>query len=438
MKTLLENALKICESAEVYNREVLSTTISIKQGKIKEIKSEKKNEISLRIVKDGNLGTAVSTSLEDESILERAVISLENQKSEPVVFPNEPMSEVYSDSAEVKNLTTDDLVDMAFDVSNRLKEAAPEVATTVDVTKTLKTVRLLNSTGLSEGYEYTNISLHMGTINAKGFHGASKEYSGAKVPTVRAADIAKLIQYHQLDEKPIELGNERMPVIFGGNVMGALMLRVLGGVNGGNVIKGISPLKDKVGELVFSDKITIRDDGGMAFGCNTFKFDDEGTRARNTLLIENGVLRNYLVSIGQSEKLAMKPTGNMVKRTLFSKEIEDSPAIYDTNLMVEGESIPDQEILKKVKRGLLITGVMGAHTGNINQGEFSLNISSGFLIENGELVGKVKGCMIAGNIYDLFKKVEAIGSEYEVMRSIFYHMGYSPMVLFSEANIIGK
>jgi len=81
---------------------------------------------------------------------------------------------------------------------------------------------------------------------------------------------------------------------------------------------------------------------------------------------------------------------------------------------------------------------MGAHTGNVNRGDFSLNISSGYLIENGELQGQVKGAMIAGNIYDLFKNVEAIGTHYEVMRSIFYHMGYSPMVLFKEASIVGK
>lgn len=189
---------------------------------------------------------------------------------------------------------------------------------------------------------------------------------------------------------------------------------------------------------MFSEKITIRDDGGMPFGCNTFKFDDEGTRARNTLIYENGILRNYLLSVGQAKKLDMKPTGNGVKRTLFSKEIEDAPNVCETNLVIEGDFLPDQELIGKVKRGILITGVMGAHTGNMIQGEFSLNISSGFLIEDGQLTGKVKGCMIAGNIYDLFKNIEGVGSEYEVMRSIFYNMGYSPMVLFSEANIVGQ
>ncbi len=438
MKSILENALKVSDSAEVYYREGFSTTVSIERGKIKEILSNKKNEVSLRIVKNGNMGTAVATSIEDETLIERALISLKHQNSQPIEFPNEPMSEVYSDSAEVVEMTTEELVTLAKDVSSRLYQAAPEVATGVSVTKEVKSVRLMNSSGFDDAYVFTNVLLGMNTYNEKGFHGASKEYSGAKIPNVRQADIDRLIERHKLDEKPVSLGNEKMPVIFTGNVMGALMLRVLGGVNGGNIVKELSPMCGKIGTQVFSDKITIRDDGGMPFGCNTFKFDDEGTRARNTLIYENGILRNYLLNVGQATKLSLKPTGNGVKRTLFSKEIEDAPTVFETNLVIEGNSIPDQALIGKVKRGLLITSVMGAHTGNIIQGEFSLNISSGFLIEEGQLTGKVKGCMISGNIYDLFKNIEGLGSEYEVMRSVFYNMGYSPMVLFNEANIVGQ
>lgn len=254
MKSILEKALKVSDSAEVYYREGLSTTVSIERGKIKEILSNKKNEVSLRIVKDGNMGTAVGTSLEDETLLDRALLSLKHQKSEPVAFPNEPMSEVYSESAEVIEMTTEDLVALAKDVSSRLENAASNVPTGVSVTKEVKVVRLVNSSGFDDGYTFTNILLGMNTYNEKGFHGASKEYSGAKVPTVRQADIDRLLERHRLDDKPVSLGNEKMPVIFSGNVMGALMLRVLGGVNGGNVVKELSPMCGKMGLKCFLRK----------------------------------------------------------------------------------------------------------------------------------------------------------------------------------------
>jgi PmbA protein len=216
------------------------------------------------------------------------------------------------------------------------------------------------------------------------------------------------------------------------------MLRVLAGVNGSNIVKGISPMVGKIGQQVFSDKLSIRDVGLMTWGCNTMAFDDEGTPTQSTQIYKNGVLESYLLNIEQAKKLKMQATGNAIKRTLFSKEIEDAPSVFDTNMIIEGDNQPDEALIKGIKRGLLITGVMGAHTGNMVAGHYSMNISSGFLIENGQLVGKVQGAMIAGNIYDLFKSVEAIGSEYEVMHSIFYPMGYAPMVKFSQATIIGK
>ncbi len=438
MKTLLHKALKVADSAEVYVREVKSTSVDMLKGEIQEVASEIKTEVSLRIVKDGNMGTAVATDVLDETLIDRAVISLENQKSEAVPFPNLEVPQVLCATAEVADLTTVQLVDMVTQVSNRIAKQAPEVATGVGANKIVKKVTMVNSTGFEQSYLYTNLSFGMSTRTAQGFYGASKEYSGAGLPEVTDNHIMEMLTLHHLGDKPVSLGNERMPVIFGGSVMGALMMRVLGGVHGGNITKEISPLVGKIGQRLFSDKITIVDDGTLAYGCNSQPFDDEGTPSQRTVLYEQGVLKNYLTSIGQGQKLNTTATGNAIKRALFSKEIEDAPSVFETNFVVEGDAIPDETLIKSVKRGLYITGVMGAHTGNINGGEFSLNISSGYLIEDGHFVGKVKGAMIAGNIYDLFQNIQAVGTQKEVMRSIFYHMGYSPMVLFSEANIIGK
>lgn len=438
MRALLEKALAVCDHAEVYVRDVYSTTVAVRLGKMQGVNANKKQEVALRMVKEGNMGFAVGSSLEDETVIERALISLKHQKSEAVPFSNAPIAEVVCASEAVQKLTTEDLVHMAFDLSDRLKRIAPDVSTGVTIQRELKEVSLANSSGFDGKYAYSNLSIALTTFTPQGFYGENKSYSGSDMPNITDADLEALIAFHRLGESPLSLENEKMPVIFSGSVMGALMLRVLGGVHGGNVLKEVSPLKDKIGTQIFSDKLTIRDDGTLAQGCNTVAFDDEGTPTQNTVLVEKGVLKSYLLGNAHAEKLGMSPTGNAFKRTLFSKEIEDVPAIFDTNLILEGDTIPDEDIIRSIKRGLFINGVMGAHTGNINQGEFSLNISSGFLIEDGVLKGKVKGAMIAGNIYELFKNVEAIGRKQEVMHSIFYEMGYSPMVLFSEANIVGK
>lgn len=437
MNNILSRALEVAERAEVYQRKIESTFIGLNNGKIQAIQSEKQTEVSLRIVKDENMGSAIASTPDDPTLIERALISWENQKSEAPEFPNETMGSVYSASDELMELTTEALAQYLKELSDRLSEKAPDIQFNIDATKTIKEVSLANSSGFEDSYLYTNLLIGIRTVTEKGFTGAYKEYSAGKMPQIRESELDTLIERHRLDATELTIGNEKLPVILTGNVMGAFMLRVLGGVSGGNVLKGVSPLVGKKGEQIFSEKLTIRDDGGMPFGVNSMKFDDEGTRVRNTLVYENGKLMSYLCNQSQAKKLEQLPTGNAVKRTLFSKEIEDAPVVFETNFLVEGELVSEEELFKDVKRGLLVTAVMGAHTGNINNGDFSLNIASGFLIENGKLVGKVKGAMMAGNIYELFKDVEALGGSYEVMRGIFYNMGYSPMVKFASVNLVG-
>ena len=438
MKTLLEKALKHCDSAEVYYREVFGTNLSILMDEMQGIESEKKTEISLRVVKNNKMGAAIATSLDDETIIERALISLEHQASDVEPFTNEAYPEVTCASERVKSLKTETMVDMAFDIVKRVKAMDETIPFGVGLTKVIKKVKLINSAGFDGIYDYTNMEIGLYTLNEQGFYNASFELASGDIPEVTDALLKQLLEQHKLESTPVSLGNEKLPVIFSGNCMGSLMLRVVGGVSGGNITKEISPLCGKMDTQVFSDKITIRDDATLTYGLNSYAFDDEGTPAQNTVIYDKGVLKRYLSTVGQSKKLGVKPTGNAIKRALFSKEIEDAPTVFESNLIVEGEKVPDVELIKGIKRGLYIDGVMGAHTGNINQGEFSMNISSGYLIEDGQLVGKVKGAMIAGNIYDLFKSIGAIGTELEPMRSIFYHMGYSPMVLFNEVNIVGK
>lgn len=438
MKNILDNALKLVDQAEVYKRDIYEASVSLKLNELKDISANKKTELALKVIKDNNMGSAVTTDINDDTLIKRAMIALENQKKEAIDLPNKELRMVFSKSKEVVDITTEEMVKIAYDINDRFKKKAEDIPFGVGINKTVKTVNLINSSGFDDSYDITNMSIYIYTLSDKGFMGASKEFSSGTLMEVKDSDLDELIQRHRLDKKPISLENEKMPVIFAGSVMGSLMLRVLGGVNGGNVVQGISPIEGKIGEKLFSDKITIRDDGKMNYGVNTMLFDDEGSPSQNTVLYEKGVLKNFLNTIATAKKLDMEPTGNAIKGTLFSKEIEDQATVMNTNFIVEGDMKEDDEIIKGIKRGILITGVMGSHTGNIVQGDFSMNISSGFLIEDGKLVGKVKGSMIAGNIYDLFNKIENIGTNYESMRGLFYNIGYSPMVQFSEMNVIGK
>nr|WP_278244902.1 metallopeptidase TldD-related protein [Fervidicella metallireducens] len=109
-----------------------------------------------------------------------------------------------------------------------------------------------------------------------------------------------------------------------------------------------------------------------------------------------------------------------------------------TNMLISGLNVPDDDLIKGIERGIYVDSVMGAHTGNMVAGECSLNISCGYLIENGRFTGKVMDAMVAGNIYETFKNISAMGTRLEPMDAIFYSIGYSPAVLFKEISVVGK
>lgn len=447
-KALLDKAVqfnyneKHFDAVEVYARRNESSTVLLKSGKINQVNTENRMEIAIRVVADGNLGAAVSTSFDDETLIERAVLSLKHQKSEPTPFPNAMKTAVQSMSDEVLSCDLEEHVDKINTLNKRILDVDSELDLIITSVVGVKDTYMCNSNGFGDGYSNTYVQQSLRTMTNQGFTGVSTSRASAAFDPFTDEYIESFVKKHHLSETPVEFKGGRMPVIFSGNAMGSLMMRLIDGVKGGNVNKDISPLRDKLNEQVFSSKLTVRDDATYPYGVNTRAFDDEGTPSQSTLIVDKGELTSYLVTQDQAVKLSEKlgktvvPTGNATKRTFFSMEIEDAPAVSETNLIVDGDRIPDEEMISSIDYGVLITSVMGAHTGNIVAGEFSLNIGSGYLIENGELKGKVQGAMIAGNIYDFFKEIEALGTANEIMTGIFYPIGISPMVSFKEANII--
>lgn len=438
MKELLNFALTKGEAGEIYKNEQSVTSLSLVNGKVQKVYGKKTSELALRLVKDKNLGSAVSTSIEDRTIVDRALISCENQKSEAVKFSNQQPSQVKCHDSRVNNLSTEEMVAEGQRILDIFKEYDNNLIPDVYINKGSKNIHILNSEGFDHNYDNTTYSIGIYTKSPKGFMEVGDGYEGAKFYQFTPQQLKSIIDFHNLSQNRVGVATGKIPVIFSGSAMGSLMLRLLAGVKGGNVLKHISPLEGKLGEEIFAKGITIRDDGTMDWGLATCPFDDEGIATSNTILVENGVLKNYLVGTGDSLKLNMAPTGNSFKRTMFSQDIEDAPAVDNTNLLIEGSNIPDEELIKGIKRGIYVDSVMGAHTGNIIAGEFSLNVSCGYLIEDGKFVGKVMDTMVAGNIYQDFKKIIGLGTRLEVMRAIFYNLGYSPAVLFSELSVVGK
>ena len=436
MGKVFELAANSFDKVELYTKSESKLSVRISDGKPKGGDGSSITEYALRAISGDKMGTAVTTSDSDTSLVERAKISLENQNTNAMEFSSAAPNTVEAFDPKVNEMTSEILMEEGLRISKIFSELAPEVKADVSISTVKKNIAIKNSLGFDHSFDKTEYNVGISTKSPKGFGETFKVKNGSTYQPMTQEDIEKLIEMHRISQNKVKGIKGKLPVIFSGNAMGALMLRVLAGVNSDIVLKGISPVKDKMGELVFADHVTIRDDGTLKGGLGTCAFDDEGTPSSNTILYENGRLNSFLADINSAKKLNMAPTGNSFKRTMFSEDIEDQPSIDASNLLIEGNTMSDEDLIKQVKQGIYVSSVMGAHTGNINAGDYSLNVSSGYLIEDGKIVGKVENTMVSGNVYQDFKNIVALGTELKPMLAIFFSLGYSPDVLFKDISVV--
>ena len=189
--------------------------------------------------------------------------------------------------------------------------------------------------------------------------------------------------------KIVKVSSGTVPLILPPSVVMKFFLPVIMGVNGRNVFKGTSPLQDKLHTQCFSKAINILEDPFVDFAASSIAYDGAGIPTQERMLIENGVLNLFLYDYDTACMAGKEPTGN-------SGCSPNSPRLLPG-------TVSSDELIKSVKHGIYVKQMLGFGQTNMTNGDFSANLALGFLIENGEIVGRVKDTMIAGNVFELFK-----------------------------------
>jgi PmbA protein len=204
------------------------------------------------------------------------------------------------------------------------------------------------------------------------------------------------------------VSTQKVPIVFAPEVARSLVGSVFEAASGDSIWRSASFLADRLGEQIAAPSLTIIDDNLMllptgAGGFGSSPFDGEGLPSRRTVVVENGVLQNYLLNSYAARKLGMKSTHNA------SRGLAGTPGIGCGNLYLEpGAQTPD-EIIAAIPAGLYVTSLMGFGV-NVVTGDYSRG-ATGLWIENGQLTHAVEEVTIAGNLADMLKNVTAIGND---------------------------
>lgn len=207
-----------------------------------------------------------------------------------------------------------------------------------------------------------------------------------------------------LDAEPAPAGT--MPVVLGPGWPGVLLHEAIGhGLEGDLNRKGTSAFSGRLGDRVAAPGVTVVDDGTIPGKRGSLTVDDEGVPAQNTVLIENGILKNYMQDKLNAKLMNMQPTGNS-RRESFAH----TPMPRMTNTYMLAGHYDPQEIISSVEKGLYAVNFGGGQV-DITNGKFVFNASEAYLIENGKITKPVKGATIIGNGPDVLTKVSMIGND---------------------------
>ncbi len=185
------------------------------------------------------------------------------------------------------------------------------------------------------------------------------------------------------------------------------------------VQKGKSPLKGKQGERYFSPLLTIIDDGLHPKGISTAPIDGEGMPSQRTSLVIQGEVMGYLYDRYWANRQNLSSPELRVASTGNSRRygIKSPPGIGISNFFIEPGELSFSKMVENLSRGLVVEEVMGLHTIDPISGDFSLGCS-GAWIEKGEKVHPVKSVAIAGNLFELFRKVVAVGDDFRFLGGV--------------------
>jgi PmbA protein len=196
-----------------------------------------------------------------------------------------------------------------------------------------------------------------------------------------------------------------VPIVLDPLVATSILGHIFEGVNGDSVYRGASFLAGKLGEKVASDNVNVIDDGTMPGGFGTSPFDGEGIPTRRTVVIENGVLKSYLLNTYTAKKLGLQTTANA------SRGLAGTPGIGPGNYFLQPGAKTPQQLIGEIKEGLYVTEFLG-HGANLVTGDYSRG-ASGLRISGGELTYPVEEITVAGNLKEMFFNISEIANDLE-------------------------
>ena len=258
---------------------------------------------------------------------------------------------------------------------------------------------LVTSHGFSGAYLGSSHGISMTAIAGEGT-GMERDYDYSSVrhaADLEASDkIGRTAGMRAVERlNPRKVTTRKVPVVFDPRVAGSLVSHLASAANGASVARKTSFLRDKMGAKLFADGIRIIDDPRRLRGLRSHPFDGEGVAGKKLALVDDGVLRSWILDCATARELGLVTTGHA------SRGVSSVPSPSASNLRLEAGTLSPEALIADIKDGFYVTDLIGMGV-NMVTGDYSRG-ASGFWIENGKRTFAVSEVTIAGHLNDIFR-----------------------------------
>jgi PmbA protein len=438
LNDIVKAALKAgADAAEAVSADRRSLSVGVRNGKLEDVEREESRDLGLRVFVGQRQASVSASDLSPATqarLVERAVAMAR-------LAPEDP----YAGFAPEDRLARGPFVDLdLFDPSERSAQTLEQVSAEAEAAAlavpgvarsegghagwSSSRWRLVTSHGFDGAYEGSAFSLGVGVIAEKD---GAMERGGESRSTRHLSDLpgADLIGRTAGERAVARVGPRKIasttaPVIFDNRMAGQIVSPAIGAISGPSIARGTSFLKDRMGQRVFAEGVTLIDDPFRPRGMGSTPFDDEGAAVQKRALFDDGVLTTWLLNSAAARQLGLETTGHA------SRGLAGPSGVSTHNLHMEPGERDLAGLMADAGTGLLVTSMFGPSL-NGNTGDWSAGVS-GFWFENGVIAYPVNEVTVAGKLTDLYLRIER-GSDLE------FRGGFNvPSLMFDAVAIAGK
>ena len=456
-RKLIENTLTAALStggdfAEIFVEDRTNNGIVMIGGKVESTMSGRDYGVGIRIFKGFNSVYAYTNKSDEDTLIETAKKAAQAVEGNIIDLTiNLTKSDVKNiniiqiDPSNVEKTKKVQVMKKAYDIAFNYDELITQVS--INYTDYIQNIMVANSEGLWKEDTRVRSRLGISSVASKdgemqsGFFapGASKGYEFFENLDIDYyAKEASRIAVTMVKAKYSPSG--RMPVIIDNGFGGVIFHEACGhGLEATSVAKGLSVFAGKIGQQIASPIVTAIDDGSIPNEWGSFSIDDEGTQSQRNVLIENGILKGYMIDKLNARRMNMDITGSSRRQSY-----RFPPTSRMSNTFIDNGSSTPEEIIANTEKGLYAKH-MGGGSVNPATGEFNFAVMEGYIIENGKIKEPVRGATLIGKGMEVLNKIDMVGNNLlqsqgmcgSVSGSIPANVG-QPMIRVSELTVGGR